>query len=174
MRHVRALQDHSRARARDDFIPSKLLYNLQPSGIMSCRLSLTGPATQPGGVARPVLTPCAGSRFRPLAVGYLRVWPSDPPGHADTLAVQLRAFAHRSGLALADTYTEQPGVSSHEGAAFSALVEALHRPHINTVIIPTPEHFSWFGGMYRAMCTVIDMENGAAVLTMSNVGGGAS
>jgi hypothetical protein len=138
---------------------------------MSCRLSWTGPATQPGGVTRPVLTPCAGSRFRPLAVGYLRVWPSDPPGHADTLAVQLRAFAHRSGLALADTYTEQPGVSSREGAAFSALVEALRRPHINTVIIPTPEHFSWFGGMYRAMRTAIDVETGADVLIMS--GGGA-
>ena len=30
------------------------------------------------------------------------------------------------------------------------------------------------GGMHRAMCTVIDMEIGAAVLTMSNVGGDAS
>ncbi|MGH3999646.1 MAG: hypothetical protein ACRDTJ_19555 [Pseudonocardiaceae bacterium] len=42
------------------------------------------------------------------------------------------------------------------------------------MIIPTPEHFSRFGGMYRAMRTVIDMETGADVLIMSNEGRGAS
>ena len=140
---------------------------------MSCRLSWTGPATQPGGVARPVLTLGAGPSFRPLAVGYLRLWPNDPPGHADAPSAHLRAFAHRCGLTLADTYTEQPDVSaSREGAAFRALVEALRRPHIHTVIIPTPEHFSRFGGMYRAMRAVIGMETGADVLVMSTKGVG--
>ncbi|MGH3874922.1 MAG: hypothetical protein ACRDSR_26040 [Pseudonocardiaceae bacterium] len=134
-----------------------------------------GSATQPGGVARPVLTLGAGSRFRPLAVGYLRLWPNDPPGHADALSAHLRAFAHPRGLALADTYTEQqPDVSSREGAAFRALVEALRRPHIHTVIIPTPEHFSRLRGMYRAMRTVIEVETGADVLVMSSMGGSAS
>lgn len=142
---------------------------------MSCRLSWTGLATQPGGVARPVLTPCAGSRFRPLPVGYLRVWPSDPPGHADTLIAQLRAFAQQSDLVLDEVYTEYTDVpTSRVGEAFRALVEALRRSRIHTVIIPAPEHFSRFGGMYWAMRTVIDMETGADVLIMSSMGGGAS
>ncbi len=109
-----------------------------------------------------------------MAVGYLRLWPSDPPAHAYALAAQLRAFAHAGGLALADVYTEQPDVSFREGAAFRARVEALRRPHIHTVIIPTAEHFSRFGGMYRAMRAVIEVETGADVLIMSQRGGGAS
>lgn len=142
---------------------------------MSCRTSGVGSATQPGGVAGPSLTDCVGSRFRPLAVGYVRQCPSDPPGHADALTATLRAFAHVRGLALVDVYTEPADVpASREGAAFSALVEALRRPHINAVIIPTPEHFSRFGGMYRAMYAVIGMEISADVLIMSGMGGGGS
>ncbi|MGH3751865.1 MAG: hypothetical protein ACRDRP_04055 [Pseudonocardiaceae bacterium] len=141
---------------------------------MSCRLSWTGLATQPGGVARPVLTLGVGSRFRSLVVGYVRLWPSDPPGHADALTATLRAFAQVRGLALVDVYTEQLDVSSREGAAFRALVEALRRPHLHTVIIPTQWHFSRFYGMYRAMCAVIGMETGADVLIMSGMGGGGS
>ncbi len=45
----------------------------------------------------------------------------------------LRAFAFRSGLALADVYFEEPGVFSREGAVSSALVGALRRPYIHTV-----------------------------------------
>jgi hypothetical protein len=139
---------------------------------MSCRLSRVGPATQPGGAAGPTLAPCAGPRLQPRAVGYVRLWLTDPPGHADALTGQLRA--HRCGLALADTYTEQqPDVSSREGPAFRTLVAVLRRPQIRTVISPTPEHFSRFGGMYRAMRTVIDVEIGADVLIMAE-GGDAS
>lgn len=134
---------------------------------MSCRTSGAGSAAQPGGVVGPVLTACVGARFAPLAVGYLRVWPCDPPGRADALTARLRAFAHLRGLTLADVYIEHPDMSSREGAAFSALVEALRRPHINTVII-SAEHFSRFKGMHQAMLTVIGMETGADVLIMSS------
>jgi hypothetical protein len=106
-------------------------------------------------------------------VGYKRLQASDPPGLADQLNAEMRAFAHRCGLALADVYTEQPDVSSREGAAFSALIEALRRPHIHAVVIPSPGHFSRFGGMYRAMRTVIETETGADVLVMSDRSGGA-
>jgi hypothetical protein len=76
---------------------------------------------------------------------------------------------------LADVYIEHADVpASREGAAFRALVEALRCPHIRTVIIPTPEHFSRFGGMYRAMRPAIAVETGADVLIMSERGGGAS
>jgi hypothetical protein len=140
---------------------------------MSCRLSWGGPA-RPGGVG-PTLAPCAGLRWRPLVVGYVRLQVSDPLGLANQLNAELQAFAHRSGLALGDVYTEHTDVpASREGAAFRALVEALRRPHIRAVVIPSPEHFSRFGGMHRAMCTVIDVETGLDVLIMSNRGGGAS
>ncbi|MGH3566984.1 MAG: hypothetical protein ACRDRH_13320 [Pseudonocardia sp.] len=103
---------------------------------MSCRTSGAGSAAQPGGVAEPTLTHCAESRVAPLAVGYLRVWLSDPPGYAHTLTTQLRAVAHRSGPVLADAYTEHIGVpASGEGVAFRALVEALRRPHIHTDVL---------------------------------------
>jgi hypothetical protein len=76
---------------------------------------------------------------------------------------------------LDDVYTEHTDVpASHDGAAFRALVEVLRRPHIRTVIIPTPEHFSRFGGMYRAMCTAIAVETGADIVIMSERGGGAA
>lgn len=133
---------------------------------MSCRLSWVGPATRPGGAAGPTLAPCAGPRLRPLVVGYMRLQASDPPGLANQLNADMHTFAHRSGLALADVYTEQPDVSSREGTAFSALVEALRRPHIHAVVIPSPGHFSRFGGIYHAMRTVIETETGADVLVM--------
>ncbi len=84
----------------------------------------------------------------------------------------MRAFAHRSGLALVDTYIEHPGASSREGAAFRALVEALHRPHIHAAVIPSPEHFSRFG-LCRATRTLIETETGAHVLVISDRSGGA-
>jgi hypothetical protein len=108
-------------------------------------------------------------------VGYVRLRAFDPLELADLLIAEMRIFAHRSGFVLADTYTEHTDVpASREGAAFRALVEALRRPHIHTVIIPTPEHFSRFGGMYRALCAVINVETDADVLIMANEGGGAS
>ena len=127
---------------------------------------------RPGRVAGPALQVCAGSRLRPLVVGYLRILLTDPPGHGDQLAAELSTFADRSGLALADIYTEHPDVSSRQGAAFDALIEALRRPHIHAVLIPSPQHFSRFGGMYRAMCTVIDIETGADILIMRSRSGG--
>jgi hypothetical protein len=106
-------------------------------------------------------------------VGYVRLPASDPLGLAEQLNAEMRAFAHQSGFVLADIYTEHTDVpASREGAAFRALVEALRRSRINAVIIPAPEHFSRFGGVYRAMRTVIDVETGADVLIMSSMGGG--
>lgn len=141
---------------------------------MSCRPDWAGLVTRPGGVAGPALPACVGPRFRPLAVGYLRLWRTDPPGHAKTLTAQWRAFAHRSNLALADVSTEHPDVSSREGAAFRALVEALRRPHTPTVIIPAPKHFSRVCDMHRPMCPFIDVETGADLLIVSEHGRGAS
>jgi hypothetical protein len=106
--------------------------------------------------------------LRPLVVGYLHLQASDPLGFADQLTAEMHAFAHRCGLALADVYTEQPDVSSREGAVFRALVEALRRPHIHAVVIPSPGHFSCFGGMYQAMRALIEAETGADVLIMTD------
>ncbi|MGH3695344.1 MAG: hypothetical protein ACRDRX_15380 [Pseudonocardiaceae bacterium] len=93
----------------------------------------------------------AGLRLRSLAVGYLRLWPTDPAGCADTLTVRLRVFAHLCGLVLADMHIEHPNTLSFAGAAFRALVEALRCPLI---------------GMHRAMLTAVAVETGADVLVM--------
>jgi hypothetical protein len=96
---------------------------------MNCRLSWIDPATQPEGVTEPTLAPCAGLRFHPWEVDYLRVWPSDSPGHADASIAQSLTFAHLRGLAMAPVYTEQVGVSSRDRAAFRAfrLHVGVHR-----------------------------------------------
>jgi hypothetical protein len=141
---------------------------------VSCRPDRDGLVTRPGGIAGPALPACAGSRFRPLAVDYLRLWRTGPPGHAEALTAQWRAFAHRSNLALAHASTEHPDVPPREWTAFRALVKALHRPHIHTVIIPAPEHFSRVGDMHRAMRTFINVETGADLLIVSEHGRGAS
>jgi hypothetical protein len=65
----------------------------------------------------------------------------------------MRVFAHRSGL------------------AFSALVEALRRPHIHAVVIPSVGPFSHFSGMYRATRTVTETETDADVFIMSDRSG---
>lgn len=47
-------------------------------------------------------------------------------------------------------YTESTDVpASRARVAFRPLVEAPRRPHVNAVVIPSPDHFSRFGGMYR-------------------------
>lgn len=98
-----------------------------------------------------------------------------PPGHADTLTAQLRAFAHRSGLMLDDVYTEHPDVpASREGAAFRALVEALRHP---TYVRSSFLCLSTSRG--SAVCTgscirLIAVETGADIVIMSKRGGGTS
>jgi hypothetical protein len=134
---------------------------------MRCHLSRGGVVTEPGSVTALSPTQCVGSRFRPLAVAYLRLWPCDSPEHADAVTARLRRFADAHGLALADVYTEQPDTpASREGAAFSALMAALRRPHITTVIVPA-EHFARLHGMYRAMCTAIAVETCADLLIVA-------
>lgn len=87
--------------------------------------------------------------------------------------IWIRVFACRSGLVLADVFIDSVGVpASREGVVFSALVEALRRPHIQAVVVPGREHFSRFAGLFRAMCTVIEVETRADVLVMSHHGGG--
>jgi hypothetical protein len=139
------------------------------SDAVSLRLSWASPAARPTGAAGPALVPCAGSRLRYLPVGYMRLQTSDPPGLTDLLTADMRAFPHRSGLALPDTHTEQPDeASSRQGAAFSQLVKALRRPHLPAIVIPSPEHFSRFGGMSPVMYTIIKIETGTDVLAMSD------
>jgi hypothetical protein len=64
-------------------------------GDLDRSLRCAGPVARYGSVAG--LPVCAGSRLRPSAVGYLRLWPTDPPGCAGTLTDRLRVFAHRRG-----------------------------------------------------------------------------
>lgn len=134
---------------------------------MSCRLSWSGPAARPGGAAGAALAPCVGPRLRPLVVGYVRLQASDTPGVADLLIAEMRAFALRCGLAGRHIHRTTRCVLPR-GAVFSVLVEALRRPHIHAVVIPSPGQLCRFGGMYRARCTLIETETGAKMLVTSD------
>ncbi|MGW2144324.1 hypothetical protein ACWCOT_08455 [Nonomuraea bangladeshensis] len=114
----------------------------------------TGPVTHPGS-AQP---------SRPLAVGYVRLRPGPDSAEHDHLAGSLRGFAARAGLDLVDIYTDR---HAYRRPAFGELLQALCRPEVSTVIIPTPEHLSEFDGIYQAMRALIEIETGADVLVMS-------
>ncbi|MER7366899.1 hypothetical protein [Nonomuraea wenchangensis] len=111
----------------------------------------TGPVTPPGSA-------------QPLAVGYVRLRPGPDTAESDHLPESLRGFAARAGLDLVDIYTDR---HAYRRPAFGELLQALCRPEVNTVIIPTPEHLSEFDGIYQAMRALIEMETGADVLVMS-------
>ncbi|MFG1615081.1 hypothetical protein ACGFI3_20160 [Nonomuraea wenchangensis] len=114
----------------------------------------TGPVTHPGS-AQP---------SRPLAVGYVRLRPGPDTAECDNLAESLRGFAARVGLDMVDIYTDR---HAYRRPAFGELLQALCRPEVNAVIIPTPEHLSEFDGIYQAMRALIEIETGADVLVMS-------
>lgn len=117
--------------ARDSLVPATF-YNMVGSAhstpyrrSMSCSRSWTGSAPRPGGAAGPALA-CAGSWFRPSAVGSLRVWPNDPAGHTDALSARLHVFAQAGWLALADVYTEHTDVPAfREGRRFARSLTSL-------------------------------------------------
>ncbi|MEV0627296.1 hypothetical protein [Nonomuraea wenchangensis] len=114
--------------------------------------------------AGPVTHPGSAQPSRPLAVGYVRLRPGSDTAERDHLPESLRGFAARAGLDLVDIYTDR---HAYRRPAFGELLQALCRPEVNTVIIPTPEHLSEFDGIYQAMRALIEIETGADVLVMS-------
>lgn len=101
--------------------------------------------------------------------GYLRVEPADGPRAGNRLTDELRAHAKREGLTLAHVFTDcyKDGSAQFERHGFSALVDALRRPGVYGVLVPSLDHLSRFSGVRHAMCTLIQLETGARVLVMN-------
>jgi hypothetical protein len=101
--------------------------------------------------------------MRPLVFGYLRLQPADPPQIGARLTAEMRAYAEREGLMLADVYTDHldPPANHPNRSAFCALMDALRRHDASGVVIPTPQHLSRQPGSYAARRTIIEAEVGA-------------
>lgn len=82
----------------------------------------------------------------------------------------LVVYARREGLTLADIYVERNEDDSTPmaRAAFLTMVDALRRPDMYGVLIPSLCHFSRFPGVQQAMRAVIEVETGARVLVMDH------
>ncbi|MEU6715400.1 hypothetical protein ABZ897_28380 [Nonomuraea sp. NPDC046802] len=117
-----------------------------------------GPVTHPGTLPGSAFPPTRRHR----AVGYIRLRPTDPPGHGDRLAASLSMIAARSGLDLIDIYTEPP--HPYRRTAFLALIQTLRSPHVHAVVIPAPWHLSEFDGIYRGMRMLIEGETRSEVV----------
>ncbi|MEV0597606.1 hypothetical protein [Nonomuraea cavernae] len=96
------------------------------------------------------------------AVGYIRLRPTDPPGHADQLAERLLTVAARSGLELIDIYTEP--AHTHRRTAFGSLLRTLLSPDVHAVIIPALWHLSEVDGIHRGIRMVIEKETQSIVV----------
>lgn len=100
--------------------------------------------------------------------GYVRVGLADRPNLID----ELRAHSKREGLTLAHVFTDryEDGPEQFERHGFSALVNALKRPGVYGVLVPSLDHLSRFPGVRQAMCTLIQLETGARILAMDTSG----
>lgn len=109
---------------------------------------------------------------RPLALGYLRLHASGPPEIGAALTAELRAYADREGLTLADVYVDlfDPPASNVERAGFCALMDAVRRHEVHAVIIPGAEHLSRRPSDYIARRTIIVAEGGARLLRIHGSG----
>lgn len=108
--------------------------------------------------------------MRPQVLGYLRVRPDAPAVIAARLAAEMRCFAHREGLALANVYTEPfDEDASHLplGPAFCALLDALRSPDVYGILIPSWGHLSCISGQPDVLRTMIEAGSSARVLVMS-------
>ncbi|MFC4009403.1 hypothetical protein ACFOY2_19380 [Nonomuraea purpurea] len=122
------------------------------------------PIAGAGLVTHPGPLPGLAHSSRRLAVGYVWLRSDIDAADSDQLAARLSAFAARSGLHLVDIYTDR---HPFRRSAFGALLQALCSPDVNAVVVPAPDHFSEFNGVYQAMRALIELETGADVLVMS-------
>lgn len=107
--------------------------------------------------------------MQPLVYGYIRLGPADSSEAGAGLARELARYAEREGLTLADVFTDrqEAGTAERLGrSAFMVMVNALRRPGVTGVLIPSLAHFSRFPGVHEAMRTLIELETGARVFVM--------
>lgn len=138
---------------------------------MSVHRKPVGPATLlPEAVAGPTfhVRPGRALTVRPLVYGYIRLGPSDAADRGDCLLRELAAYAEREGLTLADVFTDRDEAGQVGRSAFVVMVELLHQPGVDGVLIPSLRHFSRFAGVHQAMRSLIELETGAHVFVMDH------
>jgi DNA invertase Pin-like site-specific DNA recombinase len=105
--------------------------------------------------------------MRPLVYGYIRVFPCDPRRQPDSLRNDIEVYAHREGLLLAEVFVERTAAEGYgERPAFTALMEALRPGKAYAVIVPGLRHLSRFSGVQFFVCSLIQRETGARVISL--------
>jgi hypothetical protein len=105
--------------------------------------------------------------MRPLVYGYIRRFPRDSRSQRDCLRAGIEGYAEREGLALAEVFVEESLAEGYgERPAFTALIEALRSMEGYGVIVPGLWHLSRFSGVQFFICSLIQRETGAQVISL--------
>lgn len=99
--------------------------------------------------------------MRPAIYGYMRVATDDDSGEeAKLIKRELAEYANREGFALEDVFTEN---ARRTESAFYAMLDALKRSEVKSVIVPSLWHFARLPGLQDAMRYHIEQETGARI-----------
>lgn len=101
---------------------------------------------------------------RPLLLGYVLKHLLMTDGELADIKDQLEQFAKVEGFAMGTIYTEETDTSP---AAFEALIEAVNRYEVTTVVIPSRLHFDALAVAHDVKST-FERATGARVVIASN------
>ena len=101
---------------------------------------------------------------RPLLLGYILKHLLMTDGELADLKDQLEEFAKVEGFAMGTIYTEETDTTP---AAFEALIEAVNRCDVTTVVIPSRLHFDALAVTHDVRNT-FERATGARVVIVSN------
>jgi hypothetical protein len=101
---------------------------------------------------------------RPLLLGYVLKHLLMTDGELADIKDQLEQFAKVEGFAMGTIYTEETETSP---AAFEALIEAVNRYEVTTVVIPSRLHFDALAVAHDVKNT-FERATGARVIIASN------
>ncbi|GAB3936229.1 hypothetical protein GCM10029976_047660 [Kribbella albertanoniae] len=102
---------------------------------------------------------------RPLLLGYILKHLLMTDGELADTKVQLEEFAEVEGFAMGTIYTEETATTP---AAFEALIEAVNRYEVTTVVIPGQLHFSALAITHNVKDT-FERATGARVVIASSL-----
>jgi hypothetical protein len=126
----------------------------------------------------PEAEPCSGAGpaattrrkdkdMRPLVYGYIRSFPCYSRRQLDCLRRDIEGYARCEGLALAEIFVEQTAAEGYgERPAFTALMEVLRPGEAYGVVVPGLVHLSRFSGVQFFICSLIQRETGARVISL--------
>lgn len=102
---------------------------------------------------------------RPLLLGYVLKHLLMTDGELADIRAQLEEFARVEGFAIGTIYTEETETTP---AAFEALIEAVNRYEVTTVVIPSRLHFDALAITHEVKDT-FERATGARVVIASSI-----